>query len=185
MKKNVKQILIVAALIIGVGVISYSYTKAGIQKSPEQPPAGTEQADAGVSDAATGEIWSKRCNEDEKAYCEIYQRIIVKENNQRLLEFAIGYPEGAKQAQAALILPLGITMTQGVALKIDDGELHKAAVRICGNNGCLVLMDMPDNIVESMKTGKVLAVGFLDGNGKQITLPLSLAGFAEQLATVL
>lgn len=175
-----KYIIATLALVIAVGAGSYFYTKSGIKAAQPSPQGAAVSAE----EAAAGELWSKRCNEATPPYCEIFQRIIIKESGQRLLEFAIGKPEGASEAQAALILPLGITMTQGVVLKIDDGELHNAAVRTCGDNGCLVMMGFPDSVVDSMKVGKVLAVGFLGSDGKQITVPLSLVGFAEKLATI-
>lgn len=126
---------------------------------------------------AASKFWAKRCEKD-SSYCEIYQTLTVKKTGQRLLEFALGYPKDQKgKAQAVVILPLGVIMTDGIGIQVDEGEMNKAMVRFCNTSGCYVYMTLPDKVVESMDKGKAMSVLFLDGAGKKVRIQMPLEGF--------
>jgi len=179
-----KLILIVLVLVIAGAGAYYVMGPMKAQNSPNVMSAAGTESTGTPGDAVPGEFWTKRCNEGEPQYCEIFQRLVIKENNQRLLELAVGYPEGKESAQAVMILPLGITVAKGILLAVDEDAANKAEIRSCNQDGCFVVMELPDSLIDTMKTGKTLTVGFLDGNGKQVNVGLSLEGFATKLAEV-
>lgn len=132
---------------------------------------------------ANGEFWTERCNEEGDKYCEVFQRLMIKENNQRLIEFAVGYPKDAKGvAQAAIVLPLGVLVNEGIALKVDEQAPAKAAFRTCIPEGCVVVMNLPEAFIATMKKGTKITVSFLDGGtGKQVNIDMSLQGFGKKV----
>lgn len=190
----VRKILIAVVLLAIVGggayflmnkkTVDVSAVEQGSSEAAVAP--ATDGAAKGATDtaAAPNEFWTKRCNPDGDKYCEVFQRLMMKENNQRLIEFAVGFPKGVEGAQAAIILPLGVVVTDGILLSIDDQAPAKAAYRGCSQAGCFVVMNLPEAFLSSMKAGTKLTVSFLDGAGKKVNIEMNLKGFAEKLSEV-
>jgi len=131
------------------------------------------------------EFWTKRCDEQGNDYCEIFQRLVVKESNQRLIEFAIGYPEKKKDAQAVIILPLGVAVSKGIVLTL-DGRKPTAPIEIktCTPDGCMVIMQLDKAFVEQMSSSKNIVVGFYDAQNNPANVQVELAGFSKQLKLI-
>lgn len=135
---------------------------------------------------ASGEMWTQRCNEDGDKHCEVFQRLVMQDTNQRLVEFAVGYPKELKgEAQAVIVLPLGVMVSEGVALSVDGKESARAPFRTCAAAGCIVAANLPEEFLKAMKAGKVMGLSFMDGgSGKQLNVGISLEGFGEKLDKV-
>jgi invasion protein IalB len=133
------------------------------------------------------QLWFSRCNkasEDAKEYCEIYQRLVVKETNQRMVEFALGYPEGSQTARGVIILPLGIVLPKNLEVQIDDGELMKAQIHYCMRGGCFALLNLDDTTINMLKKGNEMTLAFYAMGGKRIAVKISLQGFTKALKGV-
>lgn len=184
--------LLIALVVVALALVGYYYfsgkrtgdvqviDNTSSSSSPSASAASTAKpAPDEKSPPATGEFWTKRCDK----HCEIFQRLTITETKQRLLEFAVGYPEEMKgSAQAVIVLPLGIVVSQGIGLSVDGAAPAQAAVRTCGAEGCIAIISMPDDFLATMKSGKVMTVSFFDaGSGKKINVEMSLSGFGEKL----
>jgi invasion protein IalB len=181
----IRTILIAIALfaVLGGGAW-YMFGRSDAQEMSGVSAAAGSATPGSMANAAPTEFWTKRC-EEKIAYCEIFQRLSIKENNQRLVEFAVGYPKDMKgAAQAVIILPLGVTVTDGIAIKVDDQAPATAKFRSCNPDGCYVILTLPDTIIQSMASGKKITVSFLDGAGKQLNVEMSLSGFGGKLQTI-
>lgn len=162
--------------------------------APVPSIAATEASPPAASPApakkASGEIWSERCNAKEKAdgpkrgRCEVFQRLIVKDTGQRLVEVAVGFPREKKTARGIVIVPLGILLQSGVQLKIDDGEPFKFQIRYCDNAGCFGYVDLNDGILNTMRSGKKIVLTFQAAKGKTVNVELSLKDFSKALDQV-
>lgn len=175
------------ALIVLLIVAGGAYFLFGTDTNAQvRAPAKTAAAGNAAPAPANGEFWTKRCTDEGTKYCEIFQRLTIKDNNQRLIEFAVGYPKDNKgAAQAAIVLPLGVMVAEGIALKVDEEPAAKASFRTCIPDGCVVVMNLPDTFVDSMKKGKMITVFFLDGGtGKQVNIQMSLESFGKKLDEV-
>lgn len=131
--------------------------------------------------------WAIRCDEATEGrprHCEMFQSVSLQETGQRLVEVAIGYPPGTDRPLAVFLLPLGILLPSGVALRVDDGAPVGFPVQLCERNGCRADLPLSDALVTAMKAGNRAVVQVQDGRGQVIGLPVSLKGFTKALAEV-
>lgn len=162
---------IVLALAV-VGVMSLGFLMVS-----GTPVVGQEEA---ASD------WTVRCSKPEGAenaeeHCEIFQRLIVQETGQRVVEFAIGFPEDKKTARGVIIMPLGILLSDGAQMKIDDAQAFKFNIRYCTQDGCFAFLDMNEKILGMFRKGKAAEITFKALNGEPMAVKISLNGFAKAL----
>lgn len=163
-------------------------------KAATAPQAGKPVGDAKASSSAAsvatpsanGEAWTQRCNEEGDKHCEVFQRLVTQDTNQRLVEFAVGYPKELKgEAQAVILLPLGVLVSEGIALSVDGKKTAQAPFRTCVATGCIVAANLPEEFLKEMKTGKVMGLSFIEGgSGKQLNVGISLEGFGEKLDNI-
>lgn len=128
------------------------------------------------------ETWPMRCMGQGQSYCEIFQRLIEKDSGVRVAEFAIGFPEGSETARGAIILPLGIVLTEKSLLQVDeDGTVYGFDVRYCTQEGCFGFIDVGPDLLREMKMGGALNISFITMQGEAYTVELNLMGFTAAL----
>lgn len=181
--KTYMKYIAVAVLVLGVGFFAFQ------QFAPHEANA---QDGAAADPAANMEsAWAMRCNNEEaieaenkRGKCEIYQRQDMKESGQRVIELAIGYPEGQDSARGIFILPMGILLQSGVTLTIDDGKPLAFQVRYCLPNGCYAYVSLNDEILDRLSKGNQATVGVVRANGEPLNIPMPLKGFTKALGQV-
>lgn len=135
-------------------------------------------------DEAPASLWSVRCDEGKENSCEIFQRLVVKETGQRVAEFAIGFPEDKDVARGVVVLPLGILLTGGAVMQIDDGQAFKFDVRYCSQQGCFAFLNLDKALLDRLRNGNNATVIFKTLEGKSMSVNLSLKGFTKSLKEV-
>ncbi len=183
-----KYAVAVFLLAICAGIFSLSHNVVAGQDKNESKSAATTAA---AKTDAPSEPWSLRCNEPLKegetptrGNCEIFQRMVVAETGQRVAEFAIGYPEGKEEARGVVILPLGILLTAGVQMKIDDSEPFTFQIRFCNQGGCYAYLTLNATVMDMLRKGKKASFLFVDSNGKNFQLDMSLSGMTKVLKQI-
>ena len=180
MNRNLKWGLV--AIVLGLGLyfaVSYVTTDAEAQEDASTNTAGVQ--------------WSIRCNkaegqtepvEVEPGKCEMYQKQTIKDTGQRLVEFAIGYPQGAQNARGIVILPLGIMLQPGLTMQIDEQTPFKFDVRYCIQNGCYAFLELNDDVIKKMSRGDKATLTMMAQNEKRRAIPIPLGGFTKALNQV-
>ena len=136
---------------------------------------------AAASPAFSASVWEKRC---EAQSCEIFQRLVSRDNQARLLEVAIGFPAGQGAARGVVILPLGVDLSQPLTLAVDDKAPLGFKVRYCLMDGCYAFLTLPPDVLATMKAGALAAISFKTFDGQPGKLPLSLDGFSAALGAI-
>jgi invasion protein IalB len=157
---------------------------AGMMLSAE-PAVSGDKAAAAV--AASGPAWSKRCEKEgaNAGKCEIFQRLVVKENNKRVAEFAVGFPDKKDDtARGVIVLPLGMILTEDSLLKIDDKQSFAFRPRYCTTEGCVGIVSLNKKILDVMKKAKQITFTFGSIGGKKINIAMSLDGFGDVLKQI-
>lgn len=111
--------------------------------------------------------------------CFIYQTVVNKDNDEPVLQMAIGYlpVENNKTQPAALItLPLGVALPPGVGLKVDDNEPIRLQYERCVPNGCIAGFPLNDTMINQFKRGLKAEIRVHDGT-RAVAMPISLKGF--------
>ncbi|HCC54571.1 MAG TPA: hypothetical protein DEQ20_06555 [Desulfobulbaceae bacterium] len=133
--------------------------------------------------------WTLACTEAKPVAgkCQIIQARDIKNEkgvSSRLLQLSVGRLEGGK-LYLNLLLPLGLDLRSGVALKIGEGAQTNMPFTTCMANGCQALVAMSDLMITDFKKVKVATVGFRPWNAKQAAqFQIPLPGFAEALAVL-
>lgn len=165
----------------------------GLYKVTGKNDSGAAFAQEGTAAeaAAMDSTWFLRCNEEgdaeasnKRGKCEMFQRQDVKETGQRVIEFAIGYPEGKDQARGILIMPLGIYLPAGAQMKVDENEPFKFQVRTCTAVGCVAYLTLTDPVLDIFKKGQKATVYMAQADGKTIGIEIPLKGFTKTLKEI-
>ena len=178
-----------AVLVLGLGVFAFSHFSAPNANAQEKKVDTTKTASS-TADMKT--TWSVRCEKKEdfkadhkRGKCEMYQRQDMKNNGQRVIELAIGYPKDQKEARGIFILPMGILLTPGsVKLTIDDGAPMNFDVRYCLPNGCYAYVTLSDDVLSTMSKGTQAVVEVTNASGKKLDIPMPLKGFTAALKEI-
>ena len=88
---------------------------------------------------------------------------------------------GERTATAVLdvITPLGVVLTEGLAIKIDDGPNESAPFQICTEQGCLVREPVDQGLIDRLKKGNNATVSVVAANQGDVSANISLSGFTK------
>jgi invasion protein IalB len=155
----------VAAATVAVMVLA-GLTAAIAQAAPAQPPEAPPAA------------WRVECSGDGKTLeCRAIQQVFHRESRQLLVSLAVKPAADGKTGAMIVQLPLGLNLTEPIALKVDNGAPEKQAIQTCTNVGCFVAMTITDKLLPAMRTGSELKLTMQDANKKPVDIGLPLLGF--------
>lgn len=150
------------------------------EAAPAQPPLELERF----------QDWAVRCGQPEgqtQEICEMLQERSSKEGHP-IMGVAVARVANSPDPGMLIILPLGIALPEGVALRIDDGEEVPVEVQRCQRRGCEIEVLLKPELLASLKAGQQANVLFHveEPQGVQkVSVPISLLGFTAALDEVL
>jgi invasion protein IalB len=157
--KRVMLMTATAGLAVLIAAASHS---APAQQAPDGPPAA----------------WRVECTGDGKTLeCRAVQQVFQRETRQLVLSAVVRPAPDAKTGAMLLTLPLGLNLTEPVAVKVDNGTAERQPIQTCTNVGCFVTLTLTDKMIAAMRTGSDLKVTVQDANKKPIEMSLPLFGF--------
>ena len=117
--------------------------------------------------------------------CGLVQNIADRGTKRQVLGIAVR-PIGTDGRLAMLVTaPLGIFLGSGIGGKIDDGEQFAFNLQSCNQSGCQAAIELKDQMLADLKSGKRLIVGFkVRPDTKTIAVPVSLDGFTRGLTVM-
>jgi invasion protein IalB len=125
--------------------------------------------------------WAVNCKSapnDKGLECRLSQTIVTQ-NGQVITDVTFRIPADKKEPEAIVRLPLGILLSAGATLQVDDKAPQNLTFRTCDQNGCYARMSVSPEILATIQKGKQLQVSFQNLAEKSITVPLSLTGFSD------
>lgn len=153
--------------------------------------AGPGASRAAPADGQQFRDWTVRCEaaqEAGKAPCYLFQNLLLKSQNKRLLHVAVGFmQDGAegKRPAAFLTLPLGVSLPGGLSLTVDDGKARRLRYERCDASGCLAPLALNEDLVKALKGGRWARVAFFDAARREVSVPVSLMGFTAGFNSLL
>ena len=140
-------------------------------------PAAPDQTTSSV--AAAGGNWRVECSSDAQALdCRAIQQIVTRENNQLIAGLVVRVPAETKKPVMMVQTPLGVMVSEGVDLIVDDGKPERFKIQTCNQQGCFVGTPVAEPLLAAMQTGKQLRLIFRNGNSQAITVTMPLTGFS-------
>jgi len=147
-------------------LLAFSLTLVAEQDRTQPTPAAN----------ATWGDWSKICNDDGST-CQIVQNANQNETGKLVFQTAIGYVKDNDRPILFLTGPLGIYIPKGIAIFVDENEQGKqAAIQRCDAKGCLALLALEQEFLDSLLRGKTAKVVFAASSTQNVQLPVSLDG---------
>ena len=151
----------------------------------QAPPAGASAAGAQPQDQQVQLIyapWTKFClkgqDANAKQVCFTGKDGRI-ESGQPVIAAVIIEPEGEPKKILRVTLPLGMQLTHGTRVIVDNNPPQQSPYVICFANGCMSDYDVTPDLIATMKKGQNLVVQAINSNGAPLTLPLPLAEFAK------
>ncbi|WP_255552314.1 invasion associated locus B family protein [Maritimibacter dapengensis] len=171
----------------------------------EAPAAGAEASDeapatAGSSEPQLGQPvgieeyvddvfgdWERAClripNNEEDDPCQITQLLYDGNNENPVGKFSVGkLPEEMEAtAGSAIIVPLGVSLQDGLTISIDGGAAKKYGFTSCEPIGCVAQFGFTEAEVAALKAGSSATISVVPANARdqRVEIPASLSGFTD------
>jgi invasion protein IalB len=123
--------------------------------------------------------WTVECSSpDAGEKCAMTQRVATDPEGKKVVLGVIveGAPQAA-QYQVIFRLSRNAYVPAGAGMKIDDHEPKRAPISACDDKVCEVRAWLTPELLTEMRDGKLLDFAFLTAEKKQVSVPVSLAGF--------
>lgn len=123
--------------------------------------------------------WRVECTSDGKVLeCRAIQQMVNREDKQLVAQLTARIAPDTKAPSLTIQLPLGISLTEPVQLRVDNGAVERLPVQTCTNAGCIVTAPLKDPFLASLRTGTTLKVALQDTNKRTINIDVPLLGFS-------
>ncbi len=147
------------------------------------PALSQDTAPQGKPPAASpARLWSVTCADapnGQGSQCQMVQTLAMKKTGQRLLTIAVQKQETADHPRMIVGLPHGVYFPGGVTIGVDDGKKSPVTVETSDANGAYAVGTLDDGMLEALRKGSQLKVGFESGKREKLEVPISLQGFAD------
>jgi invasion protein IalB len=142
-----------------------------------QPPAQQGQQAQDQQIQLIYAPWTKFCLQGQdanaKQVCFIGKDGRI-ESGQPVVAAVIIEPEGEPKKILRVTLPLGMQLSHGTRIIVDNNPPLQSPYVICFQNGCMSDYEATPDLIASMKKGQNLVVQAINSNGAPLTLPLPL-----------
>ena len=119
--------------------------------------------------------WRVECTGDGKTLdCRAIQQMINRDDKQLVAQLVA---RSSPEKTLTLNLPLGISLTEPVQLKVDNGPVERYQVQTCTNTGCVVSVPLKEPLLAAMRSGALLKIAIQTPDKRTITIDVPLLGF--------
>ena len=151
------------------------------EAQPPQPAQPGQQQAGGDQPQLMYSPWMKVCGKgpdtNEKQVCVITKDGRL-ENGMPVAIVQLFEPEGGQKVLRVTV-PLGMQLSHGTRMLIDQGQPTQSPYSICFPVGCMADYQVTDDLIAKMKKGQNIIVQAINMQGTPISLPLPLNDFAK------
>ncbi len=180
-------------LCLGVAMSSVASAQAPARPAPAQQPQARSAAPAPVSGpivvsvkgAPNSPDWLKQCGQEQAGQPQICMTVreFTSEDNRPALAVAMYevMGEAGKPARRnlRLMMPLGLLLETGVRFSVDSAAYVPGKFQVCMPNGCFANIDVKDDLLKAMRSGKTFNVAVKNENGAEIVFAVPADGFGK------
>lgn len=126
----------------------------------------------------SGDAWRVECNGDGKTLeCSAVQQLVTREDRKVVAVIAARMDPATKAPVLAMQLPLGISVSDPVLLKINGNPDEKLSIQTCANNGCYASVPLKEALMNALRTGTTLKISFQNNSKQTLNIDVPLLGF--------
>jgi len=149
-----------------------------IATAPAQQPNAPAPAQQPPGVPVTGSGWRVDCNNTGKALdCRAYNEVAQGDRRQIVSSISVRYAAEEKKPVIIVQVPLGILVSEAVAVSVDGDQPQRIVIETCTPAGCFAGSVVPDALIAKMRTGKEVKIVFNNVNHQPLTVTMPLAGF--------
>jgi invasion protein IalB len=145
-------------------------------------------ATAAKTDGKKFEDWTVSCtpkddknNTPEICLLNLQLNITQEDKQQPIALFQIGYFGENKELKIIQTLPLGVRLEAGTSIISSKKLIAPGKYSTCTQAGCQAVAAISDAALETLTSTEENSVVFINLEGKQLTLPLSVKGLSKGL----
>jgi invasion protein IalB len=149
---------------------------------PQSSPTDNEQQQIQTVNVSAGAGWVAKCVSESRQSpieCSIEQTLSLPNTSQLIASVLVRVPSDTRQPVMMIQLPVGIYLPAGLNLEIDDGKPQPVPLQMCDLKGCYASMQVSQDLLASLKSGKRLTMIFQNMAKNNITVPIPLGNFAD------
>jgi invasion protein IalB len=175
------------ALFAVVALVGFGAQALGASAAdPAQPAAtpDTAQANSPITQTRTIGSWTVRCYRTPGSVCDVSQVAYERQQNLRVLGVSIAFVPDKNLYSGRFVVPLLVSFAKGMTIDIGSFQLPNLKYRRCERDGCYVEGVLPPQMIAAMAQsgGSKGAIVIAAVNGKIVTIPIVLDGFADGLS---
>ena len=122
--------------------------------------------------------WRVECTGDGKTLdCRAVQQMFNRDDKQLVLQLSARSSGADKTPTLTLNLPLGISVTEPIQVKIDSGAVERYQVQTCTATGCIVNVPLKEPLMAAMRSGTLLKITMQAPDKRALTVDVPLLGF--------
>lgn len=180
MIRQVSSLIAMVALLALLPGVTSGVVMAGAANAPATEPGdGTVKSQHGD--------WQVVCKAPpagaKNEVCALVQAVTAEDrNNVGLTVYFQKFSDGTRVLR--VFAPLGILLPRGIGLKIDDQDVGNAPFLRCHSFACYAQVVVEEKLIQQLTTGKTAVFIVFQTEEAGIGIPISLAGFADALATL-
>ena len=163
------------AAILGIGLAA---APAPLAAQTEAPQNGAEIETQNFED------WALRCQPasgTQPKICRIQQNLVAKTSGKSVLHIVAGRFGPEKVLGAVIFVPVGVRLSPGLRIQIDERPPRVFAFEICDSATCQARVVLEGDLLDELKAGLTGQVKFQNAAGKVRSFPVSLKGFTAAL----
>lgn len=115
--------------------------------------------------------------------CFIHHQVRREADQRIVLSVGVRYLGPERKPFLIMHLPPMSSPSHGVIFAVDDGNVMQAAIQGCNEDICLVLAELPPEVIEQFKAGRKLILGF-EAEGQKVRVDVPLTGFTKAMAAL-
>ena len=124
--------------------------------------------------------WNLQCQPGPQGgnICQLFQEASLEGTERPILRALVGYrTPDSDTLTLVLVLPLGVSLSKGAFMQIDENQPVAVPFERCEPGGCLIFLAMNDSLVQALKSGINARLIFHDTQHRRGAATISLRGF--------
>lgn len=123
--------------------------------------------------------WRVLCQQNEDGtLCQMLQSASVSQDYAESFLISISPQHTGKSSSAVVTVPLGVYLSSGIELQVDQRRPFKMLYEVCDGSGCHAGFQLSQNVLSAFRRGLRADVRVWVSKNQSVAFPVSLSGFS-------
>lgn len=127
----------------------------------------------------TFDQWSVECVQTDKKVCGLYFKLVNSKNKRVVLSWAVVPAKESGGNRAVVRTPNGVSLADGVSVKLGSAEPVKITYKTCGPINCIGEIDFSEAWLKAFRASESFTLTYVGNNGRKFNRDIALKGFGD------